>query len=206
MSWESRVMGVTCHGSHVSWELRATKACKEPRRLAKKRQVLQEQASPICCQPIFKSAVCSEGSGPYVQQRNAYGKEGRVGMACADRPRTDSRNRCKNGMPRRERWRSSETGLGGLHPEASILDGSSEMGHLRWIIRSGLSEVGLSTVDRPRQTAQDRLSRMDVCKNGSLQSGDGEDALKRAGMASADDRSRLHKPCGQEPTHGTVVT
>ncbi len=47
---------------------------------------------------------------------------------------------------------------------------------------------------------------MDVYKNGSLQSGDGEDALKRAEMASADDRSRLHKPCRQEPTRGTVVT
>ena len=61
-------------------------------------------------------------------------------------------------------------------------------------------------MDRLRQTAQGRLSRMDVYKNGSLQSGDGEGALKRAGMASADDRSRLHKPCRQEPTRGTVVT
>jgi hypothetical protein len=46
---------------------------------------------------------------------------------------------------------------------------------------------------------------MDVCRNGSLQSGDGEGALKRAGMASADNRSRLHKPCGQEPDREAVV-
>ncbi len=145
MPCEAHVMGVTCHGSHVSWELCATKACKEPRRLAKKRQVLQEQASPICCQPIFKSAVCSEGSGPYVQQRNAYGKERRVGMACADRPHTDSRNRCKNGPPRRQRWRSSETGLEGLHPEWITRNGPPQVNHLKWIILDGSSEA-----DRPR--------------------------------------------------------
>jgi hypothetical protein len=145
------------------------------------------------------------GNRPHVQQRNAGSKERRVGVACADRPCTDSRNRCKNGPPRRQRWRSSETGPGGLNPEWITRNGPPQVDHPGWPIQGGFTHGGSSMMDRPRwiiqngcvqewlATERGRRRRPEASRDGQRRR---QEPAPQTLWAGADSRNRRHVTTG----------